>query len=156
MPRTFPTIGYVLRSAPAHFVLTTISYTGLRTHSWQLRCLWGYKTCTNHLSAMSRVAKATLVASIVASVSIIWGVHFLQWRESNVRLIFLSHSSPSPISWLLKIFDHMFYFYRQCFKASSVTMCAEKRKCVKERKISRSQYRKEQFTNVYNMLLLIL
>lgn len=35
---------------------------------------------------MSKVAKATLLASFVASTTIIWGVHFLQKRESDVRI----------------------------------------------------------------------
>ncbi|WFD44232.1 hypothetical protein MPSI1_002898 [Malassezia psittaci] len=32
---------------------------------------------------MSRAAKATLLGSIVATVSIVWGVHFLQREERN-------------------------------------------------------------------------
>lgn len=34
---------------------------------------------------MSRVAKATLGASLLGSALVIWGVHFLQERERDVR-----------------------------------------------------------------------
>ena len=36
---------------------------------------------------MSRAAKATLIASIVISSFTVWGVHYLQDQEHNVRTI---------------------------------------------------------------------
>jgi len=36
---------------------------------------------------MSRAAKATLIGSLVASVGIVWGVHYLQKRESDTMYL---------------------------------------------------------------------
>ena len=45
-------------------------------------------TCSFPSLAMSRAAKATLIASIVVSSLTVWGVHYLQQREHNVRMPF--------------------------------------------------------------------
>ncbi len=44
--------------------------------TWSLPCL------------MSRAAKATLIASILASSLTVWGVHYLQRQEHDVRIPF--------------------------------------------------------------------
>jgi hypothetical protein len=48
---------------------------------------------THHVfaSTMSRAAKATLIASILASSLTVWGVHYLQQQEHEVRM-----PSPDP------------------------------------------------------------
>jgi hypothetical protein len=40
------------------------------------------------LAGMSRAAKATLIASIVVSSLTVWGVHYLQQKEHDVRMPF--------------------------------------------------------------------
>ena len=40
------------------------------------------------LAIMSRAAKATLIASIVVSSLTVWGVHYLQQQEHDVRVPF--------------------------------------------------------------------
>lgn len=47
-------------------------------------------TCS--LPLMSRAAKATLIASIVVSSLTVWGVHYLQQQEHDVRMSFPGHS----------------------------------------------------------------
>jgi hypothetical protein len=46
-------------------------------------------TCSlSSLAVMSRAAKATLIASIVVSSLTVWGVHYLQQQEHDVRMPF--------------------------------------------------------------------
>jgi protein PET117 len=40
---------------------------------------------------MSRMAKATLITSILVSCITVWGVHFLQQQEHEVRIVLLLH-----------------------------------------------------------------
>ena len=50
-----------------------------------------YMTKQAILKSMSRVAKATLIASVFVSSLTVWGVHFLQQQEHEVRTLLLFH-----------------------------------------------------------------
>lgn len=74
------------------------------------------------LYSMSTRAKATLAASCAISAFIIWGVHYQQTKERDVRVG----------SFLLRM--HPLTTPRTCFKGYCAMTNAEEKRCGKDRK----------------------
>ena len=95
------------------------------------------------LVCMSRAAKVTLAAAVLASAATIWTVHFMQRREREVRARF-----PAP-GWsaerCLMLAD------RRCSKACSETTSGDERRCGKGSRTCRILFGSGRSTSAFRV-----
>ena len=77
---------------------------------------------------MSRAAKATLITAVVLTTFTIWGVHYLQWQEHEVRTSTFYELMNHRTKWVA------FAWNRLCTRASYAMMREGGKRCCREQK----------------------
>jgi hypothetical protein len=94
-------------------------------------------------SPMSRLAKTTLLGSLVLSAGIIYGVHYMQRQEAEVPITIYANRGFQLLTPLI----------RQCFRAFYATTNEDETKCAEERKNWQSHSGSGPSTKLYNKSL---